>query len=306
MINARTMPCGVTVVGSSGQSGFIIARWVVLRGLAVVFFSAFYSFAFQIQGLIGPRGISPAVDYLAAAREQLTAPRRYLEVPTLFWLTGASTVPLGVVVTLGFMASLLLFANWAPRVSVLACTTLFLSIISVSGVFASYQSDGMLLEAGLLSAFFAPRGLRPGLGVNDAPTRIARFMLVWEWFRIYFESETYVAYPYRYKPQDPKRAPGIYAPYQPRFEWNLWFASLGTIRHNRWVARVAARLLAGEPCVLGLFAWDPFAGTRPKHVRTVIYRYWFTDFRTQRNRGEYWHRELLGAYAPALRANVGG
>jgi hypothetical protein len=115
------------------------------------------------------------------------------------------------------------------------------------------------------------------------------------------DGETYVAYPFRYKPQDPRQAPGIYAPYQPRFEWNLWFASLGTIHHNRWVARVATRLLAGEPCVLGLFAWDPFAGTKPKQIRTVIYRYWFTDFRTQRKRGESWHRELLGAYAPTLR-----
>ena len=27
-------------------------------------------------------------------------------------------------------------------------------------------------------------------------------------------------------------APGIYAPYQPRFDWNLWFASLGDWREN--------------------------------------------------------------------------
>ncbi len=73
-------------------------------------------------------------------------------------------------------------------ISVALCTLLFLSIISVSGVFAAYQSDGMLLEAGLFSVFFAPKGLRPGLAVSNAPSRIARFMLVWEWFRIYFES----------------------------------------------------------------------------------------------------------------------
>jgi len=33
MLNASAMPSGVTVAGLSGQPGFIIARWVVLRGL---------------------------------------------------------------------------------------------------------------------------------------------------------------------------------------------------------------------------------------------------------------------------------
>src|SRR5208283_3896622 len=42
--------------------------------------------------------------------------------------------------------------------------------------------------------------------------------------------QTWVAYPFRYKPQDPSKAPGIYAPYQPRFEWNLWFTTLAEER----------------------------------------------------------------------------
>ena len=43
------------------------------------------------------------------------------------------------------------------------------------------------------------------------------------------DGKTWTPYPFRYKPQDPAKAPGIYAPYQPRFEWNLWFASLGSL-----------------------------------------------------------------------------
>lgn len=31
-------------------AGFWAARWLILRGLGVVFFSAFHSYAFQIQG----------------------------------------------------------------------------------------------------------------------------------------------------------------------------------------------------------------------------------------------------------------
>jgi len=46
----------------------------------------------------------------------------------------------------------------------------------------------MLLEAGFLALFFAPPGLRPGLGYDHPPSRASLFLLQWEWFRIYFES----------------------------------------------------------------------------------------------------------------------
>src|SRR2546423_5125815 len=46
----------------------------------------------------------------------------------------------------------------------------------------------MLLEAGFVAWWFAPRGVRPGLGATDPPSRFSLFMLRWEWFRIYLES----------------------------------------------------------------------------------------------------------------------
>ena len=46
----------------------------------------------------------------------------------------------------------------------------------------------MLLEAGFLALFFAPRGLMPGWGASDPPSRASLWLLQWEWFRIYFES----------------------------------------------------------------------------------------------------------------------
>ena len=92
----------------------------------------------------------------------------------------------------------------------------------------------------------------------------------------------------------------MYAPYQPRFEWNLWFASLGTWREYRFVLWTEERLLMNEPDVLQLFANDPFAAAPPKQVRAVMYRYWFTDMKTKREQGLWWQRELLGNYAPVL------
>ena len=72
----------------------------------------------------------------------------------------------------------------------------------------------------------------------------------------------WTAYPFRYKPQDVRERPGIYAPYQPRFDWNLWFASLGTWMQNPIVPRTEELLLENDRDVLGLFAGDPFRGRR--------------------------------------------
>ena len=41
-------------------SGRLIPRWIFLRALALIYFSAFYSLLFQIKGLMGPEGILPA------------------------------------------------------------------------------------------------------------------------------------------------------------------------------------------------------------------------------------------------------
>ena len=56
----------------------------------------------------------------------------------------------------------------------------------------------------------------------------------------------WVAYPFRYKPQDVRERPGIYAPYQPRFDWNLWFASLGSWMQNPMVPRTEELLLEND------------------------------------------------------------
>ena len=44
------------------------------------------------------------------------------------------------------------------------------------------------MEASFLGSFYAPRGLRPGLGAASPPSRAALWLMRWEWFRIYFES----------------------------------------------------------------------------------------------------------------------
>ena len=448
---------------------YVGARWIWLRALGLIFFSAFYSLYFQIHGLIGPNGILPARDYLRALRDVVGGVKALWLAPTLLWISAGDRM-LDVLVWLGFAASIALLFNVFPRIAIAVAGICFLSFIGAAQDFASYQSDGMLLEAALLSLF---------LGRKDRPpSRAAVFMLQWEWFRIYFESgvvkilsgepqwrnltamdkyyengplptwigwhvqqwphafhaftaaytlaaelliawllffpkksrliafclttplqigiiltanyaflnylvlalgvllleerrptnmptsqrpslaaaivlpflfittiasfmfpnfptvrlldpfrvansyglfavmtraryeiefqgtrdgTTWTAYPFRYKPQDPRRPPGIYAPYQPRFEWNLWFASLGMWEENRWVLNAEVRLLQNEPSVLRLFAGNPFAKAPPVAVRAMQWQYWFTTREERRGTGAWWRRELIGAYAPAAR-----
>jgi hypothetical protein len=477
-------------------------RWIFLRGLGLIFFSAFYSLAFQIQGLIGPRGVLPAGTYLEEIGRFLGL-SRFWRVPTLLWLGSGnvSDTALTALAWGGLIASALLVLNLWPRVTLAVCLVLFLSFISAAQDFSSYQSDGMLLESAFLSLFFAPGGLRPGLGAARPPSRASLFLLRWEWFRIYFGSgivkllsgdvqwrtltamdhyyengplpswigwytqqllphgfhaataaatlllelvvvwmawlprryrlacfcivtpfqigiiltanyaflnylvlllgvlllddralarlglrapaaiaaeedpahprwrtagaaavlawifyatvipylpsagplatparllepfrianqyglfavmtpsryeiefqgsrdgSTWIPYPFRYKPQDPAGRPGVYAPYQPRFEWNLWFASLGTWREYPWVVNTQVRLLEGSPEVLALFRHDPFAGRPPARVRAVLWQYWFTTPAEKRRTGSWWRRQPLGPYAPDVERRTDG
>jgi lipase maturation factor 1 len=539
-----------------GPAGRLIPRWLFLRALGLIYFSAFFSLVFQIRGLIGPNGILPAKDYLQAVAEQVGFWRHWY-APSLFWFSSGSHMLMWTC-WIGMAAAVLLVLNFWPRGMLVICFVCFLSFVSAAGEFSGYQSDGMLLEAGFLSLFFAPGGFWPAWGMARPPLRASWLLLLFEWFRIYFESgiakmashdpewrdftamdeyyqngplptwigwhvqhfphwfhaaitfatlalelgliwtaflprrfrialffivtawqigiiltanytflnylvlvlavlllddkflvrivprrwrckfppseeggyrgtapaeetrpigadalsilkadasatdtaaagtlaaqassardernslrrwlaalrisltavmlawifyattvqmiwmiwpgtplptlpvvaldpfrianryglfavmtrgryeiefqgsedgQKWIAYPFRYKPQELNKAPGIYAPYQPRFDWNLWFASLAGWRDNPFVLRAERRLLSNDPDVLTLFAANPFRQRPPRQVRAVIWQYWFTTPEERRANGEWWRREYLGLYAPAIALEADG
>jgi len=169
-----------------GAFGRLVPRWIFVRALAAIYFSAFYSLLFQIKGLIGPQGILPVHDYLpAVARAYPLA--KFWFAPTLFWLSSSSHA-LMIVTWIGLVASIAAFLNLWPRLTFFICFVCFLSFVSAAQDFSNYQSDGMLLEAGFIALFFVPRGFHPGLGAATPPSRASLFLLQWEWFRIYFGS----------------------------------------------------------------------------------------------------------------------
>src|SRR5438067_3055137 len=142
-----------------GASDRLIPRWLFLRALGLIYFSAFYSLVFQIRGLIGPEGILPANEYLQALARSFGPYTRFWFAPTLLWFS-ASSHTLIALCWVGMLASVLLVLNLWPRAMLAICFVCFLSFIGAAGDFSSYQSDGMLLEAGFISLFFAPPGFR--------------------------------------------------------------------------------------------------------------------------------------------------
>ena len=95
-------------------------------------------------------------------------------------------------------------------------------------------------------------------------------------------------------------------PVPANFDWNLWFASLGSWQQNPLVPRTEERLLTNDPDVLALFAANPFSGSPPRQVRAVLWQYWFTSLEQKRNTGNWWTRKLLGVYAPVLERDASG
>ena len=164
---------------------------------------------------------------------------------------------------------------------------------STLAVFFAAALPGPLLAP---AAVLEPFRIANRYGLFAVMTR-ARYELE---FQGSLDGREWKTYPFRYKPQDPRKAPGIYAPYQPRFEWNLWFASLDSWEGNGWVVETAGRLLRGDGDVLALFAGDPFQGRRPAAVRIVKWQYWFTTSAGRARTGDWWRREFLGLYAPVI------
>jgi hypothetical protein len=193
--------------------------------------------------------------------------------------------------------------SWFERTrGVFATARLALAALLLAWVF--YASSAQLL--GMLAPWLPlpdrPVALLEPFRVADRYGLFA--VMTHERYEIEFQGtrdgKTWIAYPFQYKPQDVSKAPGIYAPYQPRFDWNLWFASLGPWRSYPFVVYTEERLLKSSPDVLALFASNPFDGSPPRTVRAVVWQYWFTDPKTKRADGTWWRRELRGLYCPAL------
>jgi len=114
------------------------------------------------------------------------------------------------------------------------------------------------------------------------------------------DGRTWIPYEFKYKPGDLKRAPGWMIPHQPRLDWQMWFAALGSAEENPWFDRFLTCLLQGSPAVTALLANNPFPDHPPRYVRALTFRYHFSDAATRTATGQWWTRELTGMYTPPV------
>lgn len=111
------------------------------------------------------------------------------------------------------------------------------------------------------------------------------------------DNQTWSEYALPFLPGPVQRAPRWSIPYQPRLDWQLWFAAYLNAGQQRWMERLLQRLLEGTPEVTGLFSVNPFAQRPPKYVRVLIYDY---SFARAGEGGAWWARHLEGTFYPAM------
>src|SRR5260370_12019620 len=113
-----------------GASNRILRRWIFLRILGFIYYSAFFSLTFQIRGSIGAHGILPANEYLQALTERF-GHASYWYAPTLLWVSSGSHMLTGICWA-GMIASVLLVLNFWPR-GMLAVCFFFFFLVFIAG-----------------------------------------------------------------------------------------------------------------------------------------------------------------------------
>ena len=114
------------------------------------------------------------------------------------------------------------------------------------------------------------------------------------------DGQEWRTYEFPYKPGDVSRAPRWAQPYQPRLDWQMWFAALSDYQNNPWFVTFAERLLEGSPEVIALLAKNPFPDHPPRYIRAVTYNYHFSTWEEHHLTGAWWHREPRGEYLPPV------
>ncbi|HLG20957.1 MAG TPA: lipase maturation factor family protein, partial [Bdellovibrionota bacterium] len=114
------------------------------------------------------------------------------------------------------------------------------------------------------------------------------------------DGQEWKSYEFKFKPGDPTRKPSFVAPHQPRLDWQMWFAALGSCETNPWFLHFARRLMEGSKDVASLLAVNPFPDDPPNYIRTTVYDYRFTRRNSNDHGDSWWRREELREYCPIL------
>ncbi len=145
------------------------------RLLALVFLLAWSSLLWQIDVLIGSRGLLPIADLIDPAAKRVVV--EFASFPTLL-LWNASDAALHAGIWGGIVVSLVWLTGTLPRLCAIASALLYLSYATAARDFLHFQWDNMIIECGVLAALLPV----------DRPARWIHFLFRVLLFKLYFES----------------------------------------------------------------------------------------------------------------------
>jgi len=102
---------------------------------------------------------------------------------------------------------------------------------------------------------------------------------------------------FAYKPGNVSASPLFCLPHQPRLDWQMWFAALGSYQHNPWFISLVHRLLEGKKDVVNLMQpGSAFTSQPPKFIRALLYKYHFSSAGSK----DWWERTFEKEYLPIV------
>ncbi|XP_051916108.1 lipase maturation factor 2a isoform X2 [Hippocampus zosterae] len=111
-----------------------------------------------------------------------------------------------------------------------------------------------------------------------------------------YDGVTWTEIDFMYKPGNLSTPPPFVTPHQPRLDWQMWFAALGSSSQAPWFTSLMYRLLQGKMDVIELIQADvtryPFHQKPPTYVRAHRYRYWFTEPKEDGSYPQRWWRRV--------------
>jgi predicted DCC family thiol-disulfide oxidoreductase YuxK len=177
-------------------------------------------------------------------------------------------------------------ASWALTTAIVS-----LSCISLAGVFKPLPSPLAAIEAAESSFGIVNRyGLFAVMTTTRPEIELEGSV----------DGEHWLPLKFKYKPGPLDRNMSWVAPFQPRLDWQMWFAALGGPNDNPWLISFLLRLLEGSKQVQGLLQLGPFGDNPPALIRGTLYQYRFTSWEERRATGNYWKRDLKGTYFPPV------
>jgi len=225
------------------------------------------------------------------------------------------------------------FLNWLTIVPVLACfddgfwaKLLPRWLVNCKNTATSAQKSSLAMQctAWVIAAIIAILSIQPVMNLIS-PNQVMNTSFIpldlvntygafgsvgRERFNVVFEgteadqpdsSALWKAYPYQALPVALNQRPRQIAPYQPRLDWQMWFAAMSSPDEYPWTFHLVWKLLNNDPGALSLFAENPFPQKPPRYVRAVLYRYQFAP--PGNPEGNWWKREELGLWLPPLSAD---